>query len=49
MYPKNEVFGGFESEYVKILCSNPQKGTIPCVNTRQLERFCIQTKKKRKR
>jgi len=25
-------FGGFESEDVKILCSNPQKA-LPCVNT----------------
>ena len=27
--PKNEVFGGFESEYVKILCSNPQQALYP--------------------
>jgi len=33
--PKNGVFGGFEGEYVKILCSNPQKA-LPCVNTRLL-------------
>ena len=25
--PKNEVFGGFEGEDVKILSSNPPKGT----------------------
>jgi len=31
--PKNEVFGGFEGEDVKILSSNPQKA-LPCVNTR---------------
>ena len=30
--PKN---GSFESEDVKILCSNPQKA-LPCVNTRLL-------------
>jgi len=28
-------FGGFESEDVKILCSNPQQA-LPCVNTRLL-------------
>jgi len=33
--PKNEVFGGFEGEDVKILPSNPQKA-LPCVNTRLL-------------
>jgi len=33
--PKNVVFGGFEDEDVKILCSNPQKA-LPCVNTRLL-------------
>jgi len=33
--PKNGVFGGFEGEDVKILCSNPQKA-LPCVNTRLL-------------
>ena len=33
--PKNEVFGGFEGEDVKILPSNSQKA-LPCVNTRQL-------------
>ena len=33
--PKNEVFGGFEGEDVKILSSNPQKA-LPCVNTRLL-------------
>jgi len=32
---KNEVFGGFEGEDVKILSSNPQKA-LPCVNTRLL-------------
>jgi len=32
---KNEVFGGFEGEDVKILSSNPQKA-LPCVNTRPL-------------
>ena len=31
--PKNGVFGGFEGEDVKILCSDPQKA-LPCVNTR---------------
>ena len=30
---KNGVFGGFEGEDMKILCSNPQKA-LPCVNTR---------------
>jgi len=30
--PQNGVFGGFEGEDVKILCSNPQKA-LPCVNT----------------
>ena len=29
---KNEFFGGFEGEDVKILSSNPQKA-LPCVNT----------------
>jgi len=33
--PKNGVFGSFEGEDVKILCSNPQKA-LPCVNTRLL-------------
>jgi len=33
--PKNGVFGGFEGEDVKIMCSNPQKA-LPCVNTRLL-------------
>ena len=33
--PKNEVFGGFEGEDVKLLSSNPQKA-LPCVNTRLL-------------
>jgi len=33
--PKNEVFGGFEGEDVKILPSNSQKA-LPCVNTRLL-------------
>jgi len=33
--PKNEVFGGFEGEDVKILSSNPQKA-LPYVNTRLL-------------
>jgi len=33
--PKNEVFGGCNSEDVKILCSDPQKA-LPCVNTRLL-------------
>jgi len=33
--PKNEVFGGFEGEDVKILSSNFQKA-LPCVNTRLL-------------
>ena len=33
--PKNGVFGGFESEDVKLLSSNPQKA-LPCVNTRLL-------------
>ena len=33
--PKNGVFGGFEGEDVKILCSDPQKA-LPCVNTRLL-------------
>jgi len=32
---KNEVFGGFEGEDVKIFSSNPQKA-LPCVNTRLL-------------
>jgi len=32
---KNGVFGGFEGEDMKILCSNPQKA-LPCVNTRLL-------------
>jgi len=32
---QNGVFGGFEGEDVKILCSYPQKA-IPCVNTRLL-------------
>jgi len=31
--PKNGVLGGFESEDVKVLSSNPQKA-LPCVNTR---------------
>jgi len=31
--PNIGVFGGFEGEDVKILCSNPQKA-LPCVNTR---------------
>ena len=33
--PKNGVFGGFEGEDVKILCSDPQKA-LPRVNTRLL-------------
>ena len=33
--PKNRVFGGFEGEDVKILCSEPQKA-LPCANTRLL-------------
>ena len=33
--PKNEVFGGFKGEDVKILSSNPQKA-LHCVNTRLL-------------
>jgi len=33
--PKNGVFGGFEGEDVKILCSDSQKA-LPCVNTRPL-------------
>jgi len=32
---QNVVFGGFEGEDVKILCSDPQKA-LPCVNTRLL-------------
>ena len=32
---KNGVFGGFEGEDVKILCSDPQKA-LPCVDTRLL-------------
>jgi len=32
---KNEFFGGFEGEDVKILPSNSQKA-LPCVNTRLL-------------
>jgi len=32
---KNEVFGGFEGEDVKIMFSNPQKA-LPCVNTHLL-------------
>jgi len=33
--PKNGVWGGFEGENVKIMCSNPQKALL-CVNTRLL-------------
>ena len=32
---QNGVFGGFEGEDVKILCSDPQKA-LSCVNTRLL-------------
>jgi len=32
---QNGVFGGFESEDVKILCSDPQKA-LPCMNTHLL-------------
>jgi len=32
---KNEVFGGFEGEDVKILCYDPRKA-LPCVITRLL-------------
>jgi len=34
--PKNGVFGDFEGEDVKILCYNPQKALLFCVNTRLL-------------
>jgi len=37
--PKNGVFGGFEGEDVKIMCSNSQKA-LPCVNTRLLV-YCV--------
>jgi len=33
--PKNGIFRGFESEDVKILCSDPQKA-LPSVNMRLL-------------
>jgi len=32
---KNGIFGGFEGENVKMLCSDPKKA-LPCVNTRLL-------------
>jgi len=35
MCPKNEVFGGFEGDDVKILSSDPQNA-LSCVNTRLL-------------
>ena len=37
--PKNVVFGGFEGEDVKILCSHPQKA-LPCMNMHLLV-YCV--------
>jgi len=34
------VYGGFEGEDVKMLCSNPQKA-LPCMNTRLLSHVKI--------
>ena len=56
--PQNGIFGGFEGEDVKIMCSNPQKAwirvcwCIACQNrfsglsSTSVERFCVQRRKK---